>query len=46
MKTKETNQQLLDKALDALYKLEDRTDYENKIIAKAINKLQLLINKI
>lgn len=40
------NQKLLSIALDALYKLEDRTGYENKKLGKCINNLQKLINKI
>ena len=41
-----TNKQLLAKVLDILYFLEDnRTDYKNKHISKAINELQKIKQK-
>lgn len=35
-----TNKQILNEILDKLYTLEDKTNYENKNIGKAINLLQ------
>lgn len=39
-KIKEDDRKLLSTALTALYELEEKTDYKNKNISKAINLLQ------
>ena len=41
-----SNKELLSKALDILYTLEDRTNYDNVILGTAINNLQALLPTI